>query len=144
MKHPKVSLAEYKSGDETNMLKCPVCNKVISDFDQIIHDFDDEGSGPCEHVMLTYVDILSGEFVYIGAGAAHIAKEILVQYNHAEAEDEAEGEGVGEGIDVSIDDLMDMYADEKEGYVVIGMPDNQSYAVTNPKYCQALINAATN
>jgi len=33
---------------------------------------------------------------------------------------------------------------EKEGYVVIGMPDNQSYAVTNPKYCQALINAATN
>ena len=31
---------------------------------------------------------------------------------------------------------------ETNKVAIIGMPNNQSYAVTNPKYCQALIQAA--
>ena len=48
--------------DNETVVRCPVCNKVISDFDNGLSD-------PCEHVMLIYIDAISDEFVHSGEGS---------------------------------------------------------------------------
>jgi len=48
---------------------CPICNQVISDFEEYISD-------PCEHVLLIYTDAVCGEFVHIGAGMETVASEM--------------------------------------------------------------------
>jgi len=44
--------------------------------------------------------------------------------------------GSNEGLTLLIQQI------EKDKFAIIGMPNNRSYAVTNPNYCQALIEAA--
>ena len=90
--------------EEDNKVICPVCNHVITDMEECVND-------PCEHVVLTYVDILNGEFVH--EGDEQIAKELLEKYNY-EPEDEDE-----EWDDKSLDELMEEYANEHDDYVTI-------------------------
>ena len=49
---------------------------------------------------------------------------------------EAYNGGINDGLTQIIREV------ETNGVAVIGMPNNQSYAVTNPSYCQALLQAA--
>lgn len=91
---------------DENILKCPVCDQVISDFEEGVSD-------PCEHVMLTYVDMLNGEFVHVGNcdEAAKIEEDIISKYEYLMEHD----------ADESLDELMAAYADENDGYEVIEM-----------------------
>jgi len=88
--------------EEDNKVICPVCEHVITDFDEEISD-------PCEHVMLTYVDTLNGEFVHSAKEAEDLEKEMLARYAHLEET----------GEDKTLDELMQTYADENEGFEVI-------------------------
>ncbi len=93
--------------NEDAILKCPVCDHVISDFENAVSD-------PCKHVMLTYVDILSGEFVHVGDTdeAQEIEESIISNYEYLMEND----------ADESLDELMEAFADENDGeYTVIQM-----------------------
>lgn len=85
---------------EEDKVICPVCDQVITDFDEGISD-------PCEHVILSYVDMLSGEFVHVGAGAEKIAEKMLVIYE--------------EDDDADLIDQMEAYVRENDGYDVISL-----------------------
>jgi len=92
---------------EDNVLKCPVCDHVISDFNEGISD-------PCDHVILTYVDMLNGEFVYVADTdeAKEIEESIISHYEYLMDND----------ADESLDELMQSFVDENgDSYEVIEM-----------------------
>ena len=88
--------------NEESQIICPVCDQVIS-------DFDEGETNPCEHVMLTYVDMLNGELVHVGDGAEQIEKEIMSSYNDAEENE----------VETSLDALMKGYVEMHDGYEVL-------------------------
>jgi len=88
--------------DEEDKVICPVCDHVITDFEEGISD-------PCEHVMVTYVDILNGEFVHVGD--EELAEELMAQYTYLEENE----------CDQSLDEIMEAYANEHEGYEVTSL-----------------------
>jgi DNA repair exonuclease SbcCD ATPase subunit len=61
------------SKDNETVVRCPVCNQVISDFENGISD-------PCEHVMLICIDACGGEFVHVGDGAEELEKKMEEKY----------------------------------------------------------------
>jgi hypothetical protein len=87
--------------NEESQIICPVCDQVIS-------DFNEGETNPCEHVMLTYVDMLNGDFVHVGAGAEKIAEDMLVKYDGDEA-------------GYCLEELMEAYVGEHDGFVVISL-----------------------
>jgi hypothetical protein len=91
---------------EESKIECPVCKQVIS-------DFDEGETNPCEHVMLTYVDICNGEFVYSAKEAEELEGLLVARYEHYYESDDCE--------DRELNEVMVEYADENEGYVVIDL-----------------------
>ena len=91
-------MSEEEKDNET-VVRCPVCNKVISDFDNGISD-------PCIHVMLIYIDAISDEFVHSGEGSEEIEKQMLEKY-----EEEC----------VYLNEQMEEFADNNNNYIVLEM-----------------------
>lgn len=85
--------------EETKII-CPVCSQVVSDFEEGISD-------PCEHVLIIYTDILSGEFVHVAEGAEEVAATIMAKYDLD-----------GEDGDKGLDELIAEYA-EANGHEVV-------------------------
>jgi len=100
-------LQDFLDEIDENIVTCPVCDHIISDIYEGVSD-------PCEHVMLTYVDICGGEFVYVGVGKGgeKIEEELMGKYGEM-MEDDYEGE------DLSLSELMEAYAYKHKGYEVI-------------------------
>jgi hypothetical protein len=90
---------------ENNMCKsiCPVCDHVISDFEEGIND-------PCEHVMLTYVDLVGDEFCFVHSSFVDIAKEMIDKATDIESEEL-----------VTVEECIEKYANENDGFEVIEM-----------------------
>lgn len=87
---------------EEDKVICPVCNQVITDFEEGISD-------PCEHVMVSYVDMLNGELVHVGENAKAVEQEIMTKYNYSYEND----------LDESIDELLKAFASDHDGYEVL-------------------------
>jgi len=87
------------SQDSDEQVICPVCKHVITDFEEGVSD-------PCEHVMLTYVDMLNGEFVHVHNDFEGIAEDMLEK-----AEDY-------DNYDVSIEELLEQYVAENKNFIV--------------------------
>jgi hypothetical protein len=84
--------------EEDTKIICPVCEHVISDFDEGVFD-------PCEHVMLSYTDACTGEFVHVGKGFKEIAEEMEAKFADWDSDEYAE-----------INELMEKYAEENKGF----------------------------
>lgn len=98
----KEAREEAAMEEKENVVVCPVCNHVITDFDEGVSD-------PCEHVVVSYVDICGGEFVH--EGDEKIAEEIMDHYHYLEDHDDY----------VSLDELMEQYAEENERFEVVSL-----------------------
>ena len=91
------------TNDEDYKVICPVCDHVIS-------DFEEGKSDPCEHVVLIYTGLLNGEFVYIGDNYNEIADGLIEIYEGQDGEDDKE-----------LDELMEEYIENNKGYEILTM-----------------------
>jgi len=85
--------------DNETIVRCPVCNQVISDFDNGI-------SSPCEHVMLIYTDACSGGFVHCGDGAEELEQKMEEKY---------------EEDDTNLNEQMEEFANESPDHILLEM-----------------------
>ena len=85
--------------DNETVVRCPVCNQVISDFDEGV-------SNPCAHVMLIFTDIISGEFVHCGDGAEELEQKMEKAYQDD---------------DIELNEQMAKFADENDDHVLLEM-----------------------
>ena len=90
---------EGQEMEEDNKVICPVCNRVVTDFDEGIHN-------PCEHVFLMYTDALNGEFIHTGKGASKVELELLKKY----------GESDG---DMDLSELMEEFANASDKHTIL-------------------------
>ena len=89
-----------------NQVICPVCNHVVSDFDENAGYHD-----PCEHAVLIYTDILSGEFVHEGDEA--LAKTLVDKYDLDEDDENWE--------DKTLDELMADFVAKNPVYKIVSL-----------------------
>ena len=77
---------------EETRVECPVCQQVVSDFEEGISD-------PCEHVFLIYLDSI-GEIVH----SSDNADEAIAEFERRYKED-----------DESYEDMIEEYCDDSNG-----------------------------
>ena len=82
--------------DNDTVVRCPVCNKIVSDFECCISD-------PCEHVMLIYTDTINDEFVHEHDDMDNIFPDMVKKYEEE---------------DIPLNEQMEEFADDKENYIV--------------------------
>jgi len=89
------------NGDDNTKLSCPVCGQIISDYD--------EGStNPCEHVAMTYVDILPDQFLYVQKDHMKLAMYMIKLYKSPE-------------MDIPIEDSIDEFVQSNDNYTVVSL-----------------------